>query len=68
MKKLLSWLLVLAMVMAIAPAAFAADAEEDLTWGLTPFDERQTLRITSSPALRSPIRSCSRISWACSTR
>lgn len=28
MKKLLSWLLVLAMVMAIAPAAFAADAEE----------------------------------------
>lgn len=60
MKKLLSWLLVLAMVMAIAPAAFAADAEEDLTWGLTPFDEPQTLRIgffTGSPLVLSvPVR------------
>ncbi len=68
MKKLTALLLALAMVFALAacggqktdepkdsatPASTAPDGEtEDLTWGLTPFDEPQTLRLgffTGSP-------------------
>ncbi len=56
MKKVLAWILVLTMALSSTVVTFAeeADAEttEDLTWGLTPFEEPQTLRLgffTGSP-------------------
>lgn len=50
MKKLLA--LILTLVMALSATAFATAETEDLTWGLKPFEERQTIRLgffTGSP-------------------
>ena len=83
MKKMIALLLSLSMMLALVSCGTSGSSSsegtggsssaqvsggEDLTWGLTPFETQQTVRLGFSPAPLCPMASCSRIIWACSMR